>query len=183
MVGVGGPVANMLSYYANDFTNAFFGIAQFSPTSTAFPVNPYSGMITGIPCWNRGWYGLPWNTYISVTNQADGTGTGYAVISTIKDLNGTVILEVWGYEARDTYYACLWLHGDSGRGLAPGIVELQSAPRGLTSIILKIDYTDPKHPTYTIPECLGTISETLWDATSLGLNDVTNALKGGIHDP
>jgi hypothetical protein len=52
---------------------------------------------------------------------------------------------------------------------------LQDAPGGLTSIILKISYLDPTHPTFSIVEALGTISETLWTHNS--------ELKGGIHDP
>ncbi|MEM2130546.1 MAG: hypothetical protein QXZ70_08120, partial [Candidatus Bathyarchaeia archaeon] len=77
---------------------------------------------------------------------------------------------------RDTYYATQWLHGDDARGIPPGIIQLQDAPAGLTSIILKIDFTSSsKHPTFSIVEALGTISETLWVH---GFE-----LKGGIHDP
>jgi hypothetical protein len=49
----------------------------------------------------------------------------------------------------------------------------------LTSIIVKISYSsypEGYKPTgFTIVECLGTISETLWTHNS--------ELKGGIHDP
>ena len=48
VIGIGGPLANVLSYYANDFTDAFYGLPDYAGTA-------YSGMITGIPCWNRGW--------------------------------------------------------------------------------------------------------------------------------
>jgi hypothetical protein len=41
----------------------------------------------------------------------------------------------------------------------------------VTALILEIDYKDPEHPTFRIPEVLGTISE-----KAVGL-------KGGIHDP
>ncbi len=171
IITVGGPMANMLAYYDNDFTDAFYGIPQFATGS------PYSGYITGIPCWNRGWDGT-WNVY------GRSTATSYAVISTTKDINGTVIFVVYGLDGRDTFYACQWLKGDSMRGLSPGIVELQDAPCGATSIILKISYADAKHPTYSIPEVLGTISETLWNCTALPWHtDVTDLLKGNIHDP
>jgi hypothetical protein len=166
MIGTGGPLANVFAYYANDFTDAFYGLPTFSGTA-------YSEMITGIPCWNRGWDGS-WNVYGSSAT------TGYAVITTYKDINGTVIFDVWGHWGRDTYYASMWLHGDEARGMSPGIIELQSAPKGATSIILEIDYTDPAHPTYSIPEVLGTISETLWYHEG---TDVTDPEKGGIHDP
>jgi len=161
MIGVGGPIANKLAYYGNDFTDAFYGLTQYAGTA-------YSGKITGIPCWNRGWDGT-WNVY------ASDSSTGYAVISTYKDINGTVLFLVWGHWGRDTYYASQWLHGDEARGILPGIVQLQSAPGGLTSIILEIDYTDSLHPTFSVVECLGTISETEWTHGS--------EVKGGIHDP
>jgi hypothetical protein len=171
--GVGGPLANVLSYYANDFTNAFYGLPQYSGTA-------YSGKITGIPCWNRDWPGTGgFNVYES------STATGYAVISTYKDINGTVIFEVWGHWGRDTYYATQWLHGDAAREINPGVLQLQEAPRGLTSIILQISYTDPKHPTFSIPELLGTISETEWvhQFTNIYNDESETETKGGIHDP
>ena len=107
------------------------------------------------------------------------------MISTYKDINGTVIFEVWGHWGRDTYYATQWLHGDAARGINPGILQLQEAPRGLTSIILKITYTDPKHPTFSIPECLGTITERQWVHTYTNIYTSANVteIKGGIHDP
>ena len=169
VLGVGGPMANMLSYYANDFTDAFYGLPDYAGTA-------YSGEITGVPCWNRAWDGT-WNVYSSY----DTSTIGYAVISTYKDINGTVIFEVWGHFGRDTYFATQWLHGNAAHDIfQPGIVQLQDAPAGLTSIILQISYgTDPKHPTFSIPECLGTISETEWvHQSSYGTET-----KGGIHDP
>jgi hypothetical protein len=164
MIGVGGPLANMLSYYGNDFATALYGLPQFSGEA-------YSGKITGVSCWNRAWYGT-FNTY------ASSTTAGYAVISTYQDINGTVLFLVWGHWGRDTYYATQWLHGDEARGILPGIEQLQDAPAGLTSIILKINFAfpyDATHPGFSIVECLGTISETLWT------HDFE--LKGGIHDP
>jgi hypothetical protein len=162
MIGTGGPLANLLAYYANDFTDAFYGQSPFAGTA-------YSGKITGIPCWNRNWDGAGYNVYNS------SVSTGYAVITTYKDINGTVLFLVWGHWGRDTYYAAQWLHGDDARSISPGIEQLQDAPGGLTSIILKISYLDPTHPTFSIVEALGTISETLWTHNS--------ELKGGIHDP
>lgn len=173
VIGVGGPLANMLSYYANDFTDAIYGLVDYAGTA-------YSGEVTGVPCWNRGWNGT-WNVYSS----ADDETKGYAVISTYLDINGTEIFEVWGHYGRDTYYATQWLHGDAERGIAPGIVQLQSAPAGITSIILEIDYTDPQHPTFCIPELLGTISETEWTHTYINpyTGEEVTEVKGGIHDP
>lgn len=81
--------------------------------------------------------------------------------------SGILIIATWGYGIRDTFYASKWFDEE-------GIWQLQSAPACLTSIILKISYKDPEHPTFSIVECLGTISETEW---------VHGYAKGGIHDP
>jgi hypothetical protein len=172
MIAAGGPLANVLAYYSNDFTSAFYGTGQFTAGSA------YTGVLTGIPCWNRAWpqNGGLYNTYSSFTSSS----VGYAVISTYIDLNGTEVFVIYGHFGRDTYYATQWFHGDAARGISPGIVELQGAAAGLTSIILKINYADPKHPTFSIPEALGTISETLW--FDQGAHDVTSPFKGGIHD-
>jgi hypothetical protein len=173
IIGVGGPIANMLAYYANDFTDAIYGLPVYAGLT-------YYGKVTGVPCWNRGWNGT-WNAYSSF----DSPTLGYAVISTYKDINGTVIFDVWGHWGRDTYYATQWLHGDEARCINPGIHQLQVSPDGLTSIILQINYTDPEHPTFSIPELLGTISETEWEHTYTniytGLEETET--KGGIHDP
>jgi len=162
MIGVGGPLANLLAYYGNDFTNAFYGQAPYAGTA-------YSGKLTGIPCFNRNWDGSGYNTYSS------SNGVGYAIISTYLDINGTVLFLVYGHWGRDTYYASQWLYGDAARGIPAGIQELQRAPDGVTSIILQIDYTDPSHPTFHVVEVLGTKSERLWYDWG--------EYKGGIHDP
>jgi hypothetical protein len=47
MIGVGGPLANVLSYYANDFTDAFYAIPEYASST-------WAGMITGATCWNKG---------------------------------------------------------------------------------------------------------------------------------
>jgi len=174
LISIGGPIANLLAYYANDFTDAIYGIPGYAGTA-------YSDKLTGISCWNRAWAGTDYNVYSS----GDDPTKGYAVISTYLDINGTEIFEVWGHWGRDTYYATQWLHGDAARGINPGILQLQEAPAGLTSIILKIDYTDPKHPTFSIPELLGTISEREWVHTYTNIYTGANQTitKGGIHDP
>ncbi len=156
MIGVGGPLANLLAYYGNDFAQAIFGLNEFTDYSY------WEEAIIPLTCWN-----IAKTQAYSSSNE-----TGYAVISTYKDINGTVIFLVWGHWGRDTFYASKWFHEE-------GVFQLQEAPDGLTSIILKIDYesTDEGYkPTdYSIVECLGTISETLW---------IHNGeYKGGIHDP
>jgi len=157
IIGVGGPLANMLAYYGNDFTDAFFGLNQYTDYEA------WENKIIALTCWNG-----------TNSGYSSTSSIGYAVITTYKDINGTVLFLVWGHWGRDTYYATQWLHGDAAREIPPGIIQLQSAPSCLTSIILEVNYTKPQHPTFSIVECLGTISETTW---------VHGAeVKGGIHE-
>jgi hypothetical protein len=172
-ITVGGPLANVLSYYANDFTDGFYAIPEYASST-------WDGMITGVSCWQRGWQTEEeWNVYESDED------TGYAVISTYKDINGTVVLSIWGHWGRDTYYATQWFHGDAARGISPGIVQLQEAPECLTSIILEIDYDDPEHPEFSIVEALGTITEFDWEHEYWDWleEDWEDEDKGGLHDP
>jgi len=154
MIGVGGPIANLLAYYGNDFTDAFFGLEDYTDYA------PWEGKIIAKTCWNGTQKGY-----------ASSNTVGYAVISTYKDINGTVLFLIWGHWGRDTYYVTKWFHEE-------GIFQLQDAPRCLTSIIVEIKYSSTtegyKPYSYTIVECLGTISETLW---------THGYAKGGIHDP
>ncbi|MGA3191685.1 MAG: hypothetical protein ABSD73_04120 [Candidatus Bathyarchaeia archaeon] len=167
LVGSGGPLANMLAYYGNDFTTAFYGLGQFTPYT------PWNGAIVALSCWNS----------TAQKAHVDTNKYGYAVVSTFEDLNGTTGLLVWGNWGRDTYYAANWFYMDL-------IQEFQSFPCGATSIVLQIVYntTTFKPKAFNVVEVLGTISETgivdamntlpyVWDAN-------TPPLKGGIHpDP
>jgi hypothetical protein len=154
MIGIGGPLANVFTSYLNEFTDAFYGTYVPGWGETYTPYATWQNSIVALTCWNGTKKG-----YVATYN------TGYAVISTYKDLNGTVGLTIWGHGPRDTYYASKFFHEEI-------IYELQNFPGCVTSIVLKIDYTDPQHPTFTIPECLGTVSERL-----------VETIKGGIHDP
>jgi hypothetical protein len=176
LISVGGPIANLLTYYVNDFTDAFWGHPMFTPADS-----PWLGEVAAIACWNK-------NSYV---NDED---TGYAVIGTYHDINGSTILTVWGLWGRDTYYASRFFHEEL-------IEEFQRFPKCATSVILEIDYTDPKHPTFDIVEVVGTISEhsewtELWEAREWLVNHEPDYLgtypvadgdyiieKGGLHDP
>jgi hypothetical protein len=146
LITVGGPLINTLTYYANDFEEAIYGIQSYTP------YGPWQGAVIALSCWSKDHY-FSNSTY------------GYAVIDTYLDINGTVIFTIWGVWGRDTFYACKFFHDEI-------IYELQEFLKGATSTVVQIGYKDPMHPTFTIPEVLGTISE-----TQIGL-------KGGIHpDP
>jgi hypothetical protein len=157
MISVGGPLANMLSYYENDFSHAFYGLSQF----TSDPI--WANHIVASTCW------MPHDATHAYTSS---NATGYGIITSYLDENGTAVLQIWGVWGRDTYYLTKWFH-------EYGIMQLQDAPDGLTSIVVKISYTSYpegyKPTAYHIVECLGTVSERLW------IHNSEN--KGGIHDP
>lgn len=154
MIGVGGPLANVLAYYGNDFAEAFFGLDQYTNYTQ------WENSIAALTCWNK-------NSY------ASNNTVGYAVVSTYKDINGTILFLIWGHWGRDTYYATKWFKEE-------GIFQLQEAPECLTSIIIEIAYVSTnegyKPIGFHIVELLGTISE--HDTWYHG-----GDFKGGIHDP
>jgi len=146
MLFSGGPGANLGAEYFNEFTNAFWARPEYVVNNTG-----QASKILALSCWNR-------TTY----------GAGYAVISVYKDLNGTIGFLIWGITGQDTYYATQWFWSIPGGLEAPddtivysGIEYLQHENRGVTDIVLKIKYPtlDPTHPTVSIKERLGTISE------------------------
>jgi hypothetical protein len=176
LISIGGPGANLLSYYLNDFTDAIYGLPMFTPSY-------WSGAVAATTCWNKNYY-------------FSGPEKGYAVIGTYHDINGTTALTIWGVWGRDTYYASRFFHEEL-------IYEFQKFDPCITSVILEIDYTDKDHPTFDIVEVLGTISEhtdwtEMWDARKFlhtpnsadydyqypsGLSSAWTITKGGIHDP
>jgi hypothetical protein len=178
LISVGGPIANALTYYVNDFTDAFWGHPMFTPGDS-----PWLGEVAAVSCWNK-------NSYVNDEE------TGYAVIGTYHDINGSTILTIWGLYGRDTYYASRFFHEELCE-------EFQRFPKCATSVILEINYTDPLHPTFDLVEVVGTISEhsdwmEIWKAREwlalhepdyLGTYPATGGpcdweiLKGGIHDP
>jgi len=141
MIFAGGPIAQMGTEYFNEFTAAFFASSTYVVNNTGCE-EAHSDKILALSCWNR-----------------NVSGSGYAVVAVHKDLNGTIGLVIWGYDGDDTYYASKWFW--DGQGGTVGIEYLQSINRGVTAIVLKITYssTDPTHPTVSIVERLGTISE------------------------
>jgi hypothetical protein len=176
LIGVGGPLANWMTMYFNDFTDAMLATPWFTPE------DEMDGSIWGPTCWNKNYY----------MNAGGEMGVGYATIGTYKDINGTIGLLIWGLDARDTYYASRFFHEEM-------IYEFQTFDPCITAVIIEIDYTDPHHPCYDIVEVLGTISEhsafidywwarewlhdNYWWAYPSGLECCWTIEKGGIHDP
>ena len=159
IIAVGGPSANLMSEYFNDFTSAFATLAPWTPdVNNAYKIMP-------LTCWSLNRVDTnafkDFHAYTPKYGVGGAQTIGYGVIATAKDLNGTVGLEVWGYTGQDTYFTS-WamLHSDV---LA---LAFHLMPPGVTSLILRFNYT--LHPTdycfVTIVEALGTISE--YDAQS-----------------
>jgi len=144
MLFSGGPRAQMGTEYFNEFTNAFFARSEYVVNDTG-----QADKIMALTCWNR-----------------TAFGAGYAVISVYKDLNGTIGFLIWGYDGQDTYYATQWfwsipdgLEAPDGIMVYSGIEYLQHENRGVTDIILEIDYTTCPCSVSVTEERLGTISE------------------------
>jgi hypothetical protein len=135
IITVGGPLANQVTEYFNSFTDAYYSEPWFTPYT------PFKGTIAARSCWSK-------NTY---SNTGTLSGKGYATIETYLDINGTVGLSIYGLDARDTFYASQYVRNSMS--------TLRALNKGITSLVIKIGYTDYKHPTFTIVEELGTISE------------------------
>lgn len=143
IITIGGPTANLATEYTNDFTDAFATIPGWTgaglPTSEIFATS----------CWSK-------NIYAPEYAEGGAQTLGYGVISTFRDINGTVWFVVYGYTGQDTYYTCWALMHSDVLDLA-----LDTMPSGVTTLVLEFDYT--LHPTdycfVTIKEALGTISE------------------------
>jgi hypothetical protein len=132
IITVGGNAVNELAVYSNDWIQA---IVTDTPE------------IYGVTCWDR-------NTYVG----GDVEGTyGYAIISTYKDKNGTVVLLIAGWTGQDTYYATKWFEENK--------YWLQHINPHVTDLVLKIQYRYLVSgdlmcpPEVWIVEKLGTISE------------------------
>ncbi len=145
IIAVGGPYANAATEYLNDFTDVLFTLGGW--TGPGLP----TGEFFSRTCWDK-----MNHLYVGEYDAHGRQTTGYGVITTYKDINGTTWLLVYGYSGQDTYYTS-WslLHSDvldyAMHYLHPGV----------TTLILEFDYT--LHPTdfcfVTIVEALGTISE------------------------
>jgi hypothetical protein len=150
LIGVGGPIANLLTYYGNDFMDVLYGDPRFTEGSI------WTERIAPITCWS-GPMGVDLNgdnhTYSSFdTMNVEDMDLGYAVIVTSKDKNQTVLYNVWGHFGRDTYYASRWFDFNK--------FWLQHINDHITGIVLEIDYyPDSDHPSITPIEFVGTISE------------------------
>jgi hypothetical protein len=105
---VGGPVVNMLTRYTQDFAWYAPLIHNYKDVPFPFAFDKYyvacSSCIGSLytTVWNTARLFTANDTWPPITNKVT---VGYAIISTAVDPNGTVILQVWGANAQDTYFA------------------------------------------------------------------------------
>jgi len=159
---IAGPSANLFSEYFNEFSQAIqiYGITSGNLIDVIFAPT----------CWNT----TVGSNYLGQYYYSDGqftagnTTTGVGVITTYKDINGTVGFMIYGWSGDDTYYTSKWFQ-------EYGAYYLQTENRGVTTLIVRLDYqnqssrsSNPRPPNYTydshfprvtIVERLGTISE------------------------
>jgi hypothetical protein len=155
IISIGGSWANVVTEYFSEFTPVVGG----APVGIA-----WKGGFIPVSCWNHAWK----------ADQSETLTGGYAVISTYKDINGTVGFLVYGWNGEDTYWASTALYEggiviyNAVLGVpigVPLIKYLQGINDGVTAIIIKFDYTKTGpystdiHPAGQIIEMLGTISE------------------------
>jgi len=162
IITVAGPSANLVSEYFNEFSQAIqiYGITDATLVDVIFATT----------CWNT----TASSNYIGQYYYSDGqfytgnTTTGIGVITTYKDINGTVGFMIYGWSGDDTYYTCKWFQ-------EYGIYYLQTENRGVTTLVVRLNYqnytarsTNPMPPNYDydshfpyveIVERLGMISE------------------------
>jgi hypothetical protein len=154
IIVVGGPYVNLAAEYFNDFTDIY--VPRIGTLGEGF---------YGPGCWNR-------NLYEAEFDENGTQTTGYALISTYKDINGTIGFIVYGWTGQDTYYAAYALQ----HGLYTILQQLQP---GATSLLLCFDYTmHPADPCFFhVVECIGTFTECggfdylVWEEFGLGPED------------
>jgi hypothetical protein len=159
IITVAGPSANLFSEYFNEFSQAIqiYGITSGNLIDVIFAPT----------CWNTTKVSNYTGQYYYSNGQfvRGSTNTGIGVITTYKDINGTVGFMIYGWSGDDTYYTCKWFQ-------EYGIYYLQTENRGVTTLIVRLDYNqadertgppnynyDAHNPLVTIIERLGTISE------------------------
>lgn len=162
ILSVGGPKANSLTRYFNDFGAAI----TREGTSGSYYALVSGGVVTGTaPTSDPTMKTLdffPVSTW-NVMTTTFGYTAGYAVISLVKDVNGTRGLSIYGWNGADTFWASAWA---SQYLLGNTTASSAGLPAGTVALILSITYGGPNNePTaFTVVKALGTITEFGTDA-------------------
>lgn len=113
VVTVGGPFVNMLTRYVQDY-------AWYAPFINTYRDAPYPFNFTRYYNAKAAYAGSLFTTVWNVDRRFVANNTwppdttritrGYAIVSTAVDPNGTIIMQIWGANAQDTYYVAKLLN-------------------------------------------------------------------------
>jgi hypothetical protein len=117
IITVGGPLANVVTEYFNEFGMVIYRGSNFGMNDFLL-----------VPDWGSTFLGH--DTLNTVVDPSELEGSGIGIVSTYKDLNGTVGLSVYGYSGEDT----LWT--------SKLFMNLNTVPIFLDNGNGKLDWTD-----------------------------------------
>lgn len=152
LINIAGPKANQVTRYFNDFAFAIFreGVIDNYYTlikdGTVVGVTPTSDIAADsldiFPL-------TTWNVALD-----KGVTEDYFVVTITRDVNGTLGYNIWGWNARDSFWGAIWASyylGHFGGWLPEGVVAL------IVHITYTSDYREPV--SFEIEYALGTITE------------------------
>jgi hypothetical protein len=157
ILSVGGPKANSLTRYFNDFGDAitregtlgsYYALISGGTVTGTAPTSDFNMRTLDF---------FPVSTW-NVMTPTFGYTANYAVISLVKDVNGTRGLSIYGWNGADTYWASAWA---SQYLLGNTTASSAGLPAGTVSLILHITYGGPNNEpsAFTVVKALGTITE------------------------
>ncbi len=191
IITVGGPKANGVTAYFNDFNFALDrdGTDLYSYIS---PTGAVSGTAPNNNLANPTLDFFPVSSWKSSSNIADGfnanigysdtnNSMGFAVVSLSSNVVGLRGLSVYGWNGRDTYWASAWV--SQWLGTANGYYNnpFNWLPKGVVSIVLAINYTQSTAAPSTWEPASFTVVEALGTITQLGFNAFLNS-NAGLFD-
>ena len=150
LINVAGPKANQVTRYFNDFafailregTDPYALVDGGTVTGTAPTSHPDLPSFDIFPL-------TTWNVGLDV-----GVGPDYFVVTITRDVNGTLAYNIWGWNARDSFWGAVWASyflGHFGGWLPEGVVAL------IVHVTYTEDYREPD--SFEIVYALGTITE------------------------
>lgn len=187
IITVGGPKANALTAYFNDW-NFALDREGTNPTTYSYITG---GSSTGTTPSNTGdtidffpistWASTPVSSpsagYSPTTWYKDTNNTvGFAVISIARDTIGSRGLSVYGWNGRDTYWASAWVSQWLGEYNPYYNNPFNWLPQGTVSIILEINYAQSTGAPSTWEPMNFNIVKALGTITELGFNAFINQM-------
>ncbi|MEM2094299.1 MAG: hypothetical protein QXI32_03265, partial [Candidatus Bathyarchaeia archaeon] len=168
IIGVGGPIANTVAEYFNEFAPVIYRGMPWFKGGTMTDLHPVSDW------WSNKGDDVNLSEY-NVANAVKGP-IGYAVITAYKDINGTTGFMVWGLTGNDTFWACQALYNTGGIHWKPGM-DLYKELRVDSPTLRVGEHTgngngdlDTKDPIVRIPlEVVVTLLKHGWTMESISL--------------